>query len=89
MTGRGEPPEAAAVRLADEIAQLMMRLSVITEPVMEAVNGYRAQLVAQGYAPELAARMAADYHGWVLDTLRNARGGGGRRGDDGDEPGAG
>lgn len=74
------PAEGAAT-----MAGLLAQMGEVMAPVREASIGYRAGLIADGFPPEEASRMAADYHGYVVTMLRTAMtsGGGGNDGTDG------
>lgn len=57
-----EDPVAATARDMATAAELM-------EPVREAMSGYRAQLLDDGFSPETAERMTADYHAGMLRVI--------------------
>lgn len=61
-----QTPEQAIDDLTNQLAVAMSRLGAVATVVGEAVDGYRAGLVARGYSAEDASRMAADYHRWVF-----------------------
>ncbi len=58
-----------ASELAQMVARSLSELGEALSPVLEAVDGYRAGLVRQGYGDGLARKMAADYHAALLRML--------------------
>lgn len=60
---------AGASSVAAKLSALLANLGTALEPVIEATNGYRAKVLAEGYPEDVAARMAADYHHYLTRML--------------------
>lgn len=41
----------------------------VVEPLLEAVDGYRARCTAHGYSPTVAEEMAATFHMHMVEKL--------------------
>jgi hypothetical protein len=61
---RPNPSEAATT-----MAQALVQLGAMLEPLMESVTGYRTSVMALGFDEEAAMRMAADYHKLLIAVL--------------------
>lgn len=53
----------------EALAAAIIGVNHLLAPVLEATNGYRAQLVEAGYGKQAAESMAADYHRHVLAAV--------------------
>ena len=51
------------------LAEALLKMSEVLAPVMEAVDGYRAEAERRGYSPTAAEAMALEFHGLVLAQM--------------------
>lgn len=59
------PPDAAAVKVATALATF----GAAIEPVKEAVQGYRDDLIARGFSPTAAETMSMEYHRLLFQKM--------------------
>jgi hypothetical protein len=64
MEGGGMTPEMET--MMNDFAMGLATVKALMEPLREAVEGYRAEMVRDGYPDDLARRMAADYHALLM-----------------------
>lgn len=57
------------------LAEAMASMTEMLGPVMEAVDGYKAEAERRGYSPTVAEAMALDFHRMVIAQMVSALGG--------------
>jgi hypothetical protein len=53
----------------EKFTQALMELTEVMRPVIEATEGYRAQLLASGWSPAAAETMSVEFHRLVLAQI--------------------
>lgn len=52
-----------------ELAIALLNMAELLVPIREAVDGYRSDLIRNGYSPEAAESMAVSYHNYFFAIL--------------------
>ena len=53
------------------LAEALLKMNDMLAPVREAIDGYRADLIRNGYSPEAAESMAVSYHNYFFAMLQS------------------
>lgn len=56
---------------ANDLAELIVQLNTLLEPIIEATAGYREDAKRRGFNEAAANAMAADYHNVLMTIMRN------------------
>lgn len=65
-------PDDGTATKEDSLAAALVTVGEMMQPIIEAASGYRAQVIAAGFAPAAADLMAGEYHSALIALVRKA-----------------
>jgi hypothetical protein len=60
------------------MATALLKIREMTAPILDAVDGYRAECTKRGYSPTAAEKMAMDFHQGLVTAVFASSGKGGK-----------